>query len=174
MAWYSSLTEHLLGQENIDLKGQSYQAIVNELEGRFLALYKELLLYQMKSVCSYYKNRGLVILRSTINLDDWDSEMQGIKNAEKAVQNDSDNYCTVYSKDTIQGKNNKLLPAAYKWIIDTLEYRGFANWSDRGSCQVLWLSGPASTRKTMLVIGIISEISRQSFNLALRPAYFFF
>ncbi|CAG7939505.1 unnamed protein product [Penicillium nalgiovense] len=75
MAWYSSLTEHLLRQENIDLKGQSYQAVVNELEGRFLALYKELLLYQMKSVCSYYKNRGLVILRSTINLDDWDSEM---------------------------------------------------------------------------------------------------
>lgn len=39
--------------------------------------------------------------------------------------------------DTIQGKNDKLLPAAYKWIVDTLEYRGFANWSDLGSCQVL-------------------------------------
>ncbi|OQE91251.1 hypothetical protein PENNAL_c0010G09750 [Penicillium nalgiovense] len=139
MAWYSSLTEHLLGQENIDLKGQSYQAVVNELEGRFLALYKELLLYQMKSVCSYYKNRGLVILRSTINLDDWDSEMQRIKNAEKAVQNDSDNYCTVYSK---------------------------------GALGALVQQGQKEQK--ILVIGIISEISRQSFNLAPRPAYFFF
>jgi hypothetical protein len=75
MEWYCSLTEHLLSQENIDLKGQSYQAVVNELEGRLVALYKALLLYQMKSVCSYYKNKGLVILRSTINLDDWDGEI---------------------------------------------------------------------------------------------------
>ncbi|KAJ6186531.1 hypothetical protein N7519_007832 [Penicillium mononematosum] len=230
MDWYCSLTEHLLSQENIDLKGQSYQAVVNELEGRVVALYKALLLYQMKSVCSYYKNQGLVVLRSTINLDDWDGEMQGIKSAEKAVQDDSDHYCTLYSKDalgalvqqgqeeqkilgdfhqtlqeyitsqrkadrdnkdteylqqifvvdaqgeidTIQGKNDKLLPAAYKWIVDTPEYRGFTNWSDPESCQVLWLNGPAGTGKTMLVIGIISEISRQSFNLAPGLAYFFF
>ncbi|KAJ5278317.1 hypothetical protein N7524_004470 [Penicillium chrysogenum] len=220
MEWYCSLASHLLSQENIDLKGQSYQPVVNELEGRVVALYKALLLYQMKSVCSYYKNHCLVILRSTINLDDWDGEIQGIESAEKAVLNDLRHYYALYSKEAlghlvrqvqecqkilsdfhqiqqehitsqylqqirivdpqaemvnIQGRNDKLLPAAYKWIVDTPEYRGFTNWSDPGSCRVLWLSGPAGTGKTMLVIGIISEISRQSFNMAPPGlAYFFF
>lgn len=42
------------------------------------------------------------------------------------------------------------------------------------SCDVLWLNGPAGTGKTMLVIGIISEISKQPPNLAPGISYFFF
>lgn len=95
------MASHLLSQENIDLKGQSYQPVVNELEGRVVALYKALLLYQMKSVCSYYKNHRLVILRSTINLDDWDGEIQGIESAEKAVLNDLRHYYALYSKEAL-------------------------------------------------------------------------
>lgn len=212
MDWHCQLTERLLSQENIDPGAESYQGIVNELEGRVVSLYKALLLYQMKAVCSYYKNQGWVFLRNTINLDNWDGELEGVKSAEAAVQTDSDRYCNVYSKEalgslvkqgqeeqkilsdfhqtlqsyiaaqadlhmndkdainlrqlyvvdpqtemeTIQGKIDKLLPAAYEWILDTPEYREFTNWRNPELCQVLWLHGPAGTGKSMLVIGIIS------------------
>lgn len=55
----------------------------------------------MKSVCSYYKNQGLVWLRNTINLDDWDGQLQGVKSAEDAVQVDSDTYIKFQSKDLL-------------------------------------------------------------------------
>ncbi|KAJ5692729.1 hypothetical protein N7462_002152 [Penicillium macrosclerotiorum] len=217
MDWYCQLTDRLLNQENIEVGSQSYQNVFNELEGTVVALYKALLLYQMKSVCSYYKNQGLVFLRNTINLDDWDGELEAIKSSEEAVQKDTDQYCTLYSKDAlgtlvkqsqeeqkilgdfhqtlqdyilaqknihrdeqdskdlrdifvgdpqgvmeiIQRKNDKLLRAAYEWILDTPEYQKFTNWSDPDSCRVLCLTGPAGTGKSMLTIGILSELARQ-------------
>ncbi|KAJ6096484.1 hypothetical protein N7486_007230 [Penicillium sp. IBT 16267x] len=153
-----------------------------------------------------------------------------VKNAEDAIQKDSDQYCTLFSKDalgkivkqgqeqhtilgdfhqtlqdyissqktirqddqdanclrelyvvdpqsvaeTINGRNDKLLRAAYDWILDTPEYQKFVDWSNPESCQVLWLHGPAGTGKSRLVIGIIAEISQQSFNMAPGLAYFFF
>ena len=44
-----------------------------ELENQIVDLYKALLSYQIKSVYSYYRNRGLVLLRDMVKLDDWDA-----------------------------------------------------------------------------------------------------
>lgn len=230
MDWYCHLTKHLLSQENIDIGTQSYEDVVTGLEERVVTLYKAILLFQMKSVCFYYKSQGVIFLRNTIMLDNWDGDLEDLKSAETAVQMDSDQYSTLFSRDAlgeivkqgqeehkilvdfhqtlqdyisaqktarqdeqdanclrelyvvdpqgvaeaINGRNDKLLRAAYDWILDTLEYRKFIDWSNPESCQVLWLHGPAGTGKSRLVIGIIAELSQQSFNMAPGLAYFFF
>jgi hypothetical protein len=43
----------------------------------------------MKSVCSYYQNRGLVVLREIIRLDNWDGNLKDVQAAETAVLQDS-------------------------------------------------------------------------------------
>lgn len=59
------------------------------------------LLYQMKSVCSYYRNQGLVFLRSLANLDDWDGDLKSVTDAEVALQKDSDQYNSQYAKSSL-------------------------------------------------------------------------
>ncbi|KAJ5231287.1 uncharacterized protein N7469_005875 [Penicillium citrinum] len=101
MQWYCALTGNMLNRKNIETDGTSYEELLVQLENRVVALYKALLTYQMKSVCHYYKNQGLVWLRNTINLDDWDGQLAGVKSSEEAVQTDSDTYLKLHSKDTL-------------------------------------------------------------------------
>ena len=70
MDWYCALTEHLLSKDNIKIGKESFELIQHQLEATVVTLYKALLMYQMKSVCSHYRNQGLVFLRSLVNLDD--------------------------------------------------------------------------------------------------------
>ena len=88
MDWYCALTEHLLNKDNV-AAGKDFQAVLRQLEKGIVELYKALLQYQMKSVYSYYRNQGLVFLRGMLNLDDWDSDLKLVTNAEAAVQNNA-------------------------------------------------------------------------------------
>lgn len=85
MDWYCDLTEHLLNKDNIVVGSESFETILQQLERTVVVLYKALLLYQMKSVCSYYRNQGLVFLRSLVNLDDWDGDLKSVTDAEAAL-----------------------------------------------------------------------------------------
>ena len=72
---------------------------------------------------------------------------------------------------TIQRKNDRLLPEVYKLILQSNEYQALSDW--QSSCQVLWLHGPAGTGKTMLNIGILSEIFARPSNLTSSVVYYF-
>jgi hypothetical protein len=233
MDWYCALTEHLLNKDNIVIGNKSFEPILQQLENAVVALYKALLLYQMKSVCSYYRYQGLVFLRGLANLDDWDGDLKSVTDAEDALQKDSDQYNNQHAKsllrrlvelgeerqsllgdirqalrdyialqkemhmddtDTkclqdlrvvdprddmkkIENKKDELLDDAYKWILRTREYAAFTNWSndesDLSPCRLLWIKGHAGTGKTMLLIGIIRELSDQPFVLTPNLSYFF-
>jgi hypothetical protein len=233
MDWYCALTEHLLNKDNIVIGNESFESILQQLENAVVALYKALLLYQMKSVCSYYRNQGLVFLRGLANLDDWDGDLKSVIDAEDALQKDSDQFSNQHAKsllrrlvklgeerqsllgdirkalwdyivlqkethmddrDTeclrdlhvvdprddmkkIEKNKDELLDEAYKWILRTREYAAFTNWSDDepdlSPCRLLWIKGHAGTGKTMLLIGIIRELSNQPFVLAQSLSYFF-
>lgn len=64
MDWYWNLP-NLLRQESIVEKGTS-AGVRFELEKRIIDLYKVLLIYQMKSICSYYRNQNHVFLQDII------------------------------------------------------------------------------------------------------------
>jgi hypothetical protein len=233
MDWYCGLTEHLLNKDNIVVGNESFEAIQQQLEKTILGLYKALLLYQIRSVCSYYRDQRLVFLRGLVNLDDWDGDLKSVTDSEIALQKDSDQYNSQHAKsslgrlvklakgmetllgdvrqtlrdfidlqketqmdeedtqcrrelfvvdpqddiETIEKKKDELLDDAYRWILETKEYTAFTDWSGEESplppCRLLWIKGHAGTGKTMLLIGIIRELSDQPAALSPNVAHFF-
>jgi hypothetical protein len=102
MDWYCALTDHLLDESNIEIGDESFESILRQLEEKVIALYKALLQYQMKSVCSYYyRNRALVFLRGLANLDNWDGDLKSVTDAEETLQKDLDRYNSQYMKSTL-------------------------------------------------------------------------
>ncbi|EAW20787.1 NACHT and WD40 domain protein [Aspergillus fischeri NRRL 181] len=102
MDWYCALTEHLLNKNNIMIGTESFPEILELLEKAVVLLYKELLLYQMKSVCFYYRHRGVGFLRGLANLDDWDGDLACVKDAEIVVREYSEQYYREYHKSSLR------------------------------------------------------------------------
>ncbi|RJE17667.1 NACHT domain protein [Aspergillus sclerotialis] len=92
MEWYCELTEHMLSEKNIVIGDESYEKVRERLETTVVELYKALLLYQMKSACSYAQNQGWTFLRNIISLDDWKGQLDSVKAAEAVVEKDSTKY----------------------------------------------------------------------------------
>ena len=100
MDWYWNLSNLLLKENIVD--GGSSTGLRCELEKRIVDLYKALLSYQMKSVCAYYRNQGLVFLRDVIKLDNWDGNLKSVQDAENAVRQDSDVYNTQQIRSNLE------------------------------------------------------------------------
>ncbi|KAM0524770.1 hypothetical protein ACHAPE_000871 [Trichoderma viride] len=88
MEWYWELPDAIL-KKNVDAYNH-LSKMRGGLEAQLIGLYKLLLLYQMKSVCSYYKHRGLVFLRDIAKLDDWNGDIREIEKAETLFYKHSD------------------------------------------------------------------------------------
>ena len=233
MEWYCALTVHLLEDDSVKIGDETHTVVLRQLEEKVLALYKALLLYQMKSVCCYYRHQGYIFLRALAYLDDWVGDLKTVNDAEETFRADWEQYnkirrdnilshvldraqemqrllgdiqqtlqdfvvqqkairrddveaacrrdlCVVdpqHDMERIQHNKDDLFEDAYKWILQTDEYTTFTNWYANGhECsqhRLLWVKGPAGTGKTMLMIGIIRELSRQSAVLAPALSFFF-
>ncbi|KAK3987123.1 hypothetical protein QBC44DRAFT_372413 [Cladorrhinum sp. PSN332] len=71
------------------------------MENRVVELYKALLLSQIKSVCSFYRHQGWVFLRGLANIDDWDSDLKTVTDAEATLQNDLSQFNSHYTKSLL-------------------------------------------------------------------------
>lgn len=229
MSWYCNLTTHLLGLRNIE-NYATYETILHQLEQGVVELYKAILLYQMKSVCSYYRNQGFNFFLQVWNWDDWDSALQSVTTAEhqlidrwkvydkakasrlseelvhitkrvetqlsnigQSLQNlmasqmqmredDENTKClrrlVFQPRDfiaLIERDKETLIPNASSWIYGDPRYAAFTNWGESNfpESRLLWIRGDAGVGKTMLLIGIIRELSKQSAKLAPNLSYFF-
>ncbi|KAJ3579376.1 hypothetical protein NPX13_g1192 [Xylaria arbuscula] len=216
MDWYCALTTLLLDKRDIAGDSNS-QPTLFQLKRNIVNLYQALLLFQMKSVCSYYRNQGVRFLRDVVRLDDWESAIISIREIEATLGSDIEQYSQGHIKSylaearserqstdkaswsreaiesacrrdlrvvdpeddmqRIEGNKDKLLDDAYQWIFETNEYTQFTSWeSDKVESrqrQVLWLKGQAGTGKTMLMIGIIRHILKQSAMLSPGLSFFF-
>lgn len=95
--WYWNLSSLLLEEsheEHTELRG--------ELEKHIVSLYKSLLSYQMRTICSCYRHRLAAFLRDTIKLDDWEGAVKSIRDAEQVVQRDIDTYSTEHIKHSLR------------------------------------------------------------------------
>ncbi|KAM0516054.1 hypothetical protein ACHAPE_005677 [Trichoderma viride] len=88
MDWYWNLSSVILKESPND-DGGGLGSIRRELETQVVDLYKALLLYEIKSVCLYYRSRGLVLLRDIAKLDDWNGDIRAIQNAERTFNDGS-------------------------------------------------------------------------------------
>jgi len=63
----------------------------------------------------------------------------------------------------IETKKETLISDVWKWILNERAYAAFQNWSESNdqSCKLLWIEASAGTGKTMLLIGVIRELSKQ-------------
>lgn len=81
-----------------------------------------------------------------------------------------------HDMERIEKSEDELLDDAYEWIHHTQEYAAFTNWDDSdpyfAPCRLLWIKGPASTGKTMLMIDLIREFSYQPVVLVPKLSFF--
>lgn len=215
MDWYCSLTEHLLKPDNLMIGKESFQSVQRQLEARVVALYKVLLLYQMKSACSFYQHQVWVFVRGLANLDNWDADLKSVTDTEGTLLKDWDQFnkeqaqslrrqhveiaekmetllgdihygvqentamlkeihrdeedtqCLKdlrptdprHDKTRIEQTNGGLLADSYRWILDSAEFR---RWSDDEQSRLLWIKGDPGKGKTMLLCGIIDELTKRS------------
>ncbi|KAG2002803.1 hypothetical protein GB937_009449 [Aspergillus fischeri] len=99
MDWYCSLSDHILRKEYIKVGEENYEGVRDQLKSTLVKLYKALLLYQMKSVCSYYRNQVEEFLRQMLNLQDWDEALEDVKKAETVVKNYLKQFTTLQMRD---------------------------------------------------------------------------
>ncbi|KAG8416814.1 hypothetical protein J3459_013602 [Metarhizium acridum] len=229
MDWYCSLVDHLLDERSIVEGKEPASVVTQRLETLVLDLYKSLLLYQMKSVSSYYRNSGLTYLRELAAWDKWESDLKAITTAEEAlraasvqyntqsslerlselmkhgdkmqstlgnihqdlqdfistqkqkVADDKDSACLrdlfvidpMRDLERLERKTDKLIDIAFSWVMGTKEYTSFSNWHGFDSRRMLWIKGGPGTGKTMLLMGIVREISTQSAAFAPSASYYF-
>ena len=120
MDWYCVLTDKLLkivnedkiankddnvnedsnmNEQNIANEIESLQSVRKQLEQRVIELYNAILLYQMKSVCSYYQNQYKEFFLNLVDLKDWDGARTNVTTAENTLKEDWEQYNSVQKKD---------------------------------------------------------------------------
>jgi len=216
MSWYWELSSLILKEH--DPNGTSYARLRSRLKEQLIQLYKALLSYQMKSVCSYYQNRGFVFLKDLVQLHDWNGQLDDIYKIEATIQGSITQYnmqqrtgldqqklgtlgdisghlqkLPLQQRDLQEEEKNSnclkdlrltnpeddmkriedskdlLLHESFIWI---LSHPCFTEWTDDKGSQFLWIKGDPGKGKTMLLIGIIRELSRRPQKSS--PLSFFF
>ncbi|KAK0723463.1 NACHT domain-containing protein [Lasiosphaeria miniovina] len=186
MEWYCCLSTDL--SEEPIRNSQHPLATKYEWDNRITDLYQQLLLYQMKTVYSFYRHRGLV-LRDIVNLDDWTGELTAIRDAEGRFKADTTIYTALQAnsylrqlvvqqlfekelqyiqhlrltdprddKKRIEHDKGGLLECSYRWVLQKPE---FTQWRDNQGSRLLWILGDPGKGKTMLLCGIIDQLRRE-------------
>src|SRR6266480_5781148 len=231
MEWYSIIIGRLLEPSTIDSVAASTGPVLPKLRAMVIELYKCILLYQMRSICSYYRKQGFNFLLQLVDWDRWEDSLKGVekaeqdfidgwkqydqvkaskvaeelvsitKNMETLLGDISQTLGAVISKqlqmraedqaseclshlrlvnplddmDRIEMEKEKIIDDTFKWIFEENQFVEFTNWTDLTlpHRRLLWIKGDAGTGKTMLLIGIIRELSKQSAVLSPSLSYFF-
>lgn len=79
----------LLDETNAD---EISAALRNEMENNIVSLYQKLLVYQMKSVCLYHRNRMLSFGRDILKIDNWGAQLNDIQSSEAIVRSNIEQY----------------------------------------------------------------------------------
>lgn len=76
----------------------------------------------------------------------------------------------------IEARKDDLLDDAYKWILNTGEYKRFVDWDvkDDEQTRMLWIKGDAGTGKTMLMMGILRELEFRAKQIGDATTTYFF
>ena len=198
MEWYNEISCLLL--KNNQDKDRSVSGVHIQLEKRVIYLYQQLLIYLMKSVCSYYRNRVLVVFRDTLKLDDWDGNLGSVKDAEQAVEKDNfiyktekktahletltniaksseDKDCLQHLRLTDPRHDKKRIEQTKGGLLQDsyrwiLDNDDFRQWHRDKQSRLLWIKGDPGKGKTMLLCGVINELKKENPSTRLL-AYFF-
>lgn len=191
MNWYCELAGLLFSNRD----GTASAGIQRELQIKLIDLYKKVLSFEIKSICSYYRHRALIFLGDLIKLGDWEGNLEAIRDAEaffnehvRVFQNvdlgqdvkqlvthakdeqeyrktDDDKKCLrdLYITDPrmdkrrIESTKGGLVQDSYRWILNDSDFKTWLHDDDK---RLLWVKGDPGKGKTMLLCGIVDEITR--------------
>lgn len=142
MEWYWSLSNELFdraGTANPSITPTMRDALLSRLR----ELYKKIILFQVKSICSYYRNRGLQLLREFAMLDDWEESMKEIRVLEQEVQNDCNAYMGL-ERTSLSHHIKECLENLLALQVKDLEQQ------DRDCLRDLYITNPRNDRKRLL------------------------
>ncbi|KAL7935824.1 quinon protein alcohol dehydrogenase-like superfamily [Trichoderma chlorosporum] len=88
--WYGNVSSMIVDESPHDAVALS--GMRSELEKRLVELYKALLIYQIKSVCSYHRHRSYSFFRDLVKADNWAVSIQDIQKAEDSLRQDVEVY----------------------------------------------------------------------------------
>jgi hypothetical protein len=100
MKWYCALTE-ILTEENAMI-GQGLSLADLMLEQSVVPLYEAILLFQMKSVYLYTRNRLANGLLKLQGLDDWEASLRHVLDAEYTVHKHLDQYASEHVRVSLE------------------------------------------------------------------------
>lgn len=189
-------------------------------------LYRLIIDFQVQSVIRFYRRGTKNYLRSVVNFDKWNDQLdhltneenklkekfdcalsgtsvqqlkklageaeesrkafQGIREGvvgllertEQRLSNNEDRRCRetlqatdpTLDKARIEEDNGGLFRDSYCWVLDHVD---FQRWMDARSGQLLWIKGDPGKGKTMLLCGIIDELSKMDIHDTWNISFFF-
>ncbi|KAH0553451.1 hypothetical protein GP486_006481, partial [Trichoglossum hirsutum] len=188
MNWYWNLSSSLLKESTSD--ADELSRMRHGLENKIVDLYKVLLTYQIKSVCSYYRHRGLVFLQDIVKSDDWDGDLKAIIDAEDRFRQYSKAYTTQHTNSHLEQlvtnqrsekdqqclkdlrvtdpRHDKIRIEQTKGGLLRDSYRWILDnsklrkWRDDPENALLWIKADPGKGKTMLLCGIIDELNKST------------
>lgn len=102
MKWFCAWTDDVsfMGDEYVQQR-EGLSRMSQVLEDDILTLYRAVLIYQIKSVCSYYNNQGVNFVRGLLKIDDWDALLRAVMIAEQTLQSNLRNYQDAIVENTM-------------------------------------------------------------------------
>ena len=85
MEWYCALVGHLVDTANNAPVQKSFNEVMSVLKRLVIELYKAILLYQMRSACSYYRNQGYNFFAQLGDFDNWAGLLRNVVKASEEL-----------------------------------------------------------------------------------------
>lgn len=98
------MTSRLFDENNSD---SSFAELRGQLVAKIKGFYQGLLSYQLKSICLYHRSWVKTILRDTVKLDGWATQLEAIKKVEQDVRGHIKQYDNEKFKDQLQRLDQK-------------------------------------------------------------------
>jgi hypothetical protein len=166
LEWYCALTGHLLNENNTE------DTLLNDWDKYNKVKAEELSTERVKFA-----------KRMEILLGDIYQYLREFIDQQQKIQADGENKECLrdlrvvnpqVDMKRIEKQKEDLLDDVYKWILEDDKYAALTQWdiSNLPPCRLLWVKGHAGTGKTMLLSGIIRQLSNQPAVLVPTLSYF--
>ncbi|KAJ4855087.1 NACHT domain-containing protein [Trichoderma breve] len=161
MKWYWSLSSDLFHGDGCLRNNNGATDTQNGILLRLVGLYKEIILFQVKSI--YNWNDSLKEIR-TLELEfqnDYATYMTLEEKINNLEQQDRDCLRDLYitnprnDKERLLDTKGGLLPDSYTWAVKSAMFR---QWHTEKETNLLWIKGNPGKGKTMMICGLIEEL----------------
>ena len=188
MKWYSSLSKLLLeetfanDERHVDLRSQMANQIHELYKTLLQYIIKSVCAYHQKPIVRFLRD-GVKLDDWQSNMDNVDRTEATVQRTASDYRGQQSNsylglmvnmhksetqskimgelYITDMAAEiqSLEKRKEDLLDESYRWILEDKRYQDFVDWRNGNSRRLLWIKGDAGTGKSMLLIGIVRQLT---------------